>query len=124
MKLLIVILCITCSLFGQQLKRCQHEIKMDSLTDLSTILHAVFLKKNIILFKPYDLVKFTLHPILNRGATQKVFGSMADDFTFDTYLSVVTFDTRIKIYLSKNTRILTRVLIIGLQTNLYNRNFN
>ena len=125
MKLTLLFIVLSLSLNAQRLYVSPYQKKMDSLAMANINLNVIQLntKSNIYTFQPDYWVKFTLKSRFNNNVTSKIrldkLSNLFNELEFDDYLSLGTYDVRMKIYLSKNVRFVQTVIVTGVQQQTY-----
>ncbi len=111
---------------GQKLYESPYQKKMDSLAMANLNLNFIKLnsKNNIYTYRPYYWVKFTLKSRFNNNVTSKIrlddgVSNMFNELEFDDYLSLGSYDVRMKIYLSKSVRFVQTMIVTGIQKQTY-----
>lgn len=125
--ILIAILLISTSLFGQKAMINPYEAKMDSISISRLCLKlepAKNQKHTLVTLKPHKKVKITMKTRLNFNVINKIsvengVDEALDDLNTDDYISLGSYDVRAKIYINSKIRLLTRVVVTGIQTNTY-----
>ena len=125
MKLTLLFIFLSLSLNAQRLYESPYQKKMDSLSMANLDLNVIKLntKSNVYTYSPYYWVKFTLKSRFNNNVTSKIkldnLSNMFNELEFDDYLSLGTYDVRMKIYLSKNVRFVQTMIVTGIQQQTY-----
>ncbi len=126
MKLTFLFIVLSLSLNAQRLYKSPYQKKMDSLAMANLNLNIIKLntKSNVYTYRPYYWVKFTLKSRFNNNVISKIrlddrLSNMFNELEFDDYLSLGTYDVRMKIYLSKNVRFVQTMIITGIQQQTY-----
>lgn len=98
-----------------------------SMNHLDLSLKAIRTKSHILIIRPLHRIKFTFKTGFNKSILNKVnieadnVEDMLQDVTVDDYISLIKYDIRCKVYITKNIRILFMSMINGLEfnTNVY-----
>ena len=111
---------------GQKLYESPYQKKMDSLAMANFKFNVIKLnsKSNIYTYRPFYWLKFTLKSRFNNNVTSKIrlddgFSNMFNELEFDDYLSIGSYDVRMKIYLSKKVRFVQTMIVTGIQKQTY-----
>lgn len=111
---------------GQKLYESPYQKKMDSLAMTNFKFNVIKLnsKSNIYTYRPFYWLKFTLKSRFNNNVTSKIrlddgFSNMFNELEFDDYLSIGSYDVRMKIYLSKKVRFVQTMIVTGIQQQTY-----
>lgn len=123
---LIASLLFSINTYGQQLIKTPYEARMEakSMPNLHLTLDSAIKKERLLIWKPYNRVKFTLKTRLNGNVLQNIdikdgIGDMFTDLDVDDYWSIGSYDLRCKVYITKKIRVLTRMVITGINTKTY-----
>ena len=126
MKLIFLFIFMTFYANGQKLYVSPYQKKMDSLAMTNFKFNVIKLnsKSNIYTYRPFYWVKFTLKSRFNNNVTSKIrlddgFSNMFNELEFDDYLSIGSYDVRMKIYLSKSVRFVQTMIVTGIQKQTY-----
>lgn len=125
MKLTLLFIFLSLSLNAQRLYESPYQKRMDSLSMANLNLNVIKLntKSYVYTYRPYYWVKFTLKSRFNNNVTSKIrldnLSNMFNELEFDDYLSLGTYDVRMKIYLSKNVRFVQTMIVTGIQQQTY-----
>lgn len=126
MKLIILFIFMTFYVNGQKLYESPYQKKMDSLAMVNFKFNVIKLntKSNIYTYRPFYWLKFTLKSRFNNNVTSKIrlddgFSNMFNELEFDDYLSIGSYDVRMKIYLSKKVRFVQTMIVTGIQQQTY-----
>jgi hypothetical protein len=81
-------------------------------------------KSNIYTYRPFYWLKFTLKSRFNNNVTSKIrldngISNLFNELEFDDYLSLGSYDVRMKIYLSKKVRFVQTMIVTGIQKQTY-----
>jgi hypothetical protein len=87
-------------------------------------------KSHILTYQPTEWVKFTFKSSINSNVITKInldklgmgdyrYSSLFGEFDATDYMSIAAYDIRAKVYFNRNTSIVGRVLVTGVQMNTY-----
>lgn len=123
---LIATLLFSLNTYGQRLIKSPYEARMEAraMANLHLTLDSVIKKERMLVWKPYNRIKFTMKTRLNSGVLQKIdihdgVSNMFSDLDSDDYWSIGSYDIRCKVYLTKKVRFLGRMVITGINRNTY-----
>lgn len=126
MKLIILFIFITFYANGQNLYKSPYQKKMDSISMTNFKFNVIKLntKSNIYTYRPFYWLKFTLKSRFNNNVTSKIrldngISNLFNELEFDDYLSLGSYDVRMKIYLSKKVRFVQTMIVTGIQKQTY-----
>ena len=124
--LLIGAFLITFNTFGQRLIKSPYEARMEAkaIANLHLTLDSVIRKERLLVWKPYNRVKFTMKTRVNFNVIQKLdmkdgVNDIFSELESDDYWSIGSYDIRCKIYLTKKVRFLGRMVITGIDRSSY-----
>ena len=124
--LLIGAFLFTLNTYGQRLIKSPYEARMEAkaIANLHLSLDSVIKKDRMLIWRPYNRVKFTLKTRVNMNVIQKIdikdgMNNMFSDMETDDYWSLGSYDIRCKVYVTKRLRILSRVVINGINRETY-----
>lgn len=124
--LLIGAFLLTINTFGQRLIKSPYEARMEAkaLANLNLTIDSVIKKERLLIWKPYNRVKFTMKTRVNFNVIQKLdikdgVNDIFSELEADDYWSIGSYDIRCKIYLTKKVRFLSRMVITGINTQTY-----
>jgi hypothetical protein len=111
---------------GQKLYESPYQKKMDSLAMANFKFNVIKLntKSYIYTYRPFYWLKFTLKSRFNNNVTSKIrldngISNLFNELEFDDYLSLGSYDVRMKIYLSKSVRFVQTMIVTGIQQQTY-----
>jgi len=95
-----------------------------ALANLNLTIDSVIKKERLLIWNPYNRVKFTMKTRVNYNILQKLdindgINDIFSDLEADDYWSIGSYDIRCKIYLTKKVRFLSRMVITGINTQTY-----
>lgn len=87
-------------------------------------------KSRILTYQPVEWVKFTFKSSINSNVITKInldklemgdfrYSSLFGEFDATDYMSIAAYDIRAKVYFNRNTSIVGRVLVTGVQMDTY-----
>ena len=125
MKLAIFFIILNFAAYSQRLYKSPYEKKTDSLSIANFKIDNIVAPNNhVYTFMPYDWVKFTIKARVNNNVTSKInltngFGGLFRNMEYDDFISLGSYDVRMRVYLSKNVRFLQTMIINGIQNHTY-----
>lgn len=126
MRYITIILALTInSLFAQRLITNSYVTRMDSIGLSHWGLGAhINGQRTLISLQPSKWFKLTIKPSFNRSLISKMYTSkemdnMSDNLSGEDYFNFGSYDVRLKIYINNKYRILSRVVLTGVKSNLY-----
>ena len=124
--LLIGAFLITFNTFGQRLIKSPYEARMEAkaIANLHLTLDSVIRKERLLVWKPYNRVKFTMKTRVNFNVIQKLdmkdgVNDIFSELESDDYWSIGSYDIRCKVYITKKVRFLGRMVITGIDRSSY-----
>ena len=124
--LLIGAFLITFNTFGQRLIKSPYEARMEAkaIANLHLSIDSVIKKERMLVWKPYNRVKFTMKTRVNMNVIQKLdindgLSDLFSELESDDYWSIGSYDIRCKVYITKKVRFLGRMVITGIDRSSY-----
>lgn len=119
----IILLFLLCSsqLFGQRILLTPHNSRMDSIarSNVHSCIVKPYHKANGTIFL-HRYIKFTFKTFINMDLITKLdSGEKFKDFDLQDYAGMGRFDIRMKVYTSRNTRFVSRMIASGIDTQGY-----